>query len=1153
MKLVLSACKLSLLVIGLLLIGSIAAVAQSAATGTINGTVTDSSGAAIPGAKVVIVDTDTSVSRAVTTNSDGTYTAPFLQSGHYEVTVEAPNFAKVDHKNLSLTVGQILAVDSTLPAGSVSTEVIVTTAGPLLDTEKTEVSQTVPQVYVANLPVNSRRWDSFVLLSPNVAPDGNSGFVSYRGVNGLYNTNLVDGVSNQQLLFAEARGRSTLSPYVYSPDSVKEFDASISGYSAELGGAAGGVVNAVTKSGANQLHGDLFYDLRYPTLNALDPYAKWFATLQTNPAVKQAYLSPTIHQQQQFGGSVGGAIRKDKLFYFFTYDGFRRAGPILYVPGQLPSVFDTYATSSSNCPAPLTFDECASALDYLVAQQNGNFGRNLKQDIFFPRLDWQATQSDHFSVSYLWDDYKQPNVYNGASVVVTSSGIGTNAGYFVHERFLVGSWDHLLSSSSANSFKWQWSRDLETSNSNQAGPNVGITGFAAYGEATGVPRIAEPDEHRLQFFDVYTKTAGKHTWKAGADLNFVHEVMIQLFQGDGTYSYSSFANWVQDVYQDGGNGKHYSSFNQGFDSAGTTGSSATVGVGHGKDDFWMKNLSGFVEDQWKALPKLTLNIGIRYDTQLIPQPPVPYTQNFSNVPSPLGVKYTTNIPINYTMFQPRIGFAWNPKPGTVVRGGYGMFYGLAPGSEYYNVRAENGSFQGTYSASPTTTGAPSFLGTFFTPQTGFGGAPFACNTTSFAKYGGVGSGGGCPHAVSVSSATGKLPTGALISLHGMDPSFTPPHTHSMDFGIEQQFGQLTSLSLGYVGTRAMRLPFAPDLNLAPWTGTTRSYDVVDALGVTQSVVTVPYYPATAVRPDASLTNLSVIRSVLNTWYNAFSVGVKRQTRWGVQGFLNYTWSHAQDEGQVSAATGGTFFGTDIVLDPYNVKERYGNPAINMSREAASSDIDMRERFVGSLVYNSSFNLSNSLARSLATGWIVSGTATEQTGFPVTGLAFNNPIACPGCSGAPAGPQDGSATGGGDNTNNLPSTAYGRVPSVRRNGFPGPGVRNIDMRIGRDFNLPWEGLKLQVTAEAFNIVNHRNGLAVATTFSSYINPGQYAANTTGAGNACPASHVNTCIVPYVNANTTGLSANTSTPFGTINSTSSTLYGPRQLQLGAKLFF
>jgi hypothetical protein len=1125
------------------------ALGQTAATGTISGAVSDSTGASIASATVKIIDTDTGAVHTVTTNSDGNFSLPFLQSGHYEVLASAQNFTSVDHKNLQLTVGQNLIVNTTLPAAGAETTVEVTSEEPLVDTQKTEASQTVTQDYVGNLPVNGRRWDNFVLLTANVAPDSNSGLVAFRGINGLYNANLVDGVSNQQALFAEARGRATIAPYVYSPDSIKEFQSSVSGYSAEFGGAAGGQVNAITKSGTNSIHGDLFYYLRYPTLNALDPFNKWSAL---HAGGSSALLTPTIRQQQQFGGSVGGPVLKDKLFYFLTYDGFRRAASAFYSTTLPSSTYQSYEVAGSpNCPAPLTAAECTAAVNFLLSQQ-GVYGRNTVQDNFFPKLDFQPDSKDHLSVSYLWSDYKQPNVYQSATTF-TNSGVQTNAGYYVHERFLVGNWDRVLSNSSANSLKMQWSRDLETSNSNGPGPNVTISSFAAYGQATGVPRLAEPDEHRLQISDVYSKSQGNHMWKAGVDLNFIHEIMIQLFQGDGVYSYqnntstgiSAFGQWVQDLYgvQNGAlapttgtspGARHYTSFQQAVDP-----------ITHsGKDDFWNKNLSAFAEDSWKIIPTFTLTAGLRYDVQLVPQPPRPFLTSSNGAVSPLGTEYTSTIPINYHMIQPRMGFAWNPHPGTVLRGGYGIFYGLAPLSSYYAVRVENGVYQGTYNiavssnaagtASAYPTGAPGNTNVFFTPPGLPLAPPFQC------------SGAGCALQPNTPTAVGLPPCPGncqAISFHGMDPHFSAPYTHSVDLAVEQQLSSSTSLTISYVGTRGMRLPFAPDANLPVWSGATRTYDVTSATGSTQSTVTVPFYPAGITKPSPNDGNISVIRSVLNTWYNAASFSLKQQMKYGFQALVNYTWSHTQDTGQISGS-GGTFFGTDIILDPQNVGEHYASSSINMTREAANSDIDMRHRFVASALYFSKTNLHNRFAQRLANGWNVSGTVTEQTGFPITAFMANSVPSGIYTTGAGttaiAAPMDGAATGGGDNTANAPASAFGRAPQVSRNAYKGPGLNNVDMRISRDFAIA-ERYRFQLLGEAFNIANHRNNLSVANLAYAFVAPSATSA-------ACPAaSHTATCIVPYTSF------TSTTTPVGTPNSTSSTLYGPRQLQFAVKLFF
>src|SRR5208283_2696152 len=179
-------------------------------------------------------------------------------------------FSAVLRKGVPLQVGQTRSLDFSLPLETAQQEVTVTGQADVVDTEKTENSQVISEGSVDHLPIAGRRWDTFVLLTPNVTTDGTSGMVSYRGVSGLYNSNTVDGANNNQAFFSEARARANSGAYVYSLDSIQEYQVTSNNYSAELGQAAGGVVNAVTKSGTNQWHGDLFYYLRYPSLNALD-------------------------------------------------------------------------------------------------------------------------------------------------------------------------------------------------------------------------------------------------------------------------------------------------------------------------------------------------------------------------------------------------------------------------------------------------------------------------------------------------------------------------------------------------------------------------------------------------------------------------------------------------------------------------------------------------------------------------------------------------------------------------------------------------------------------------------------------------------------------------------------------------------------------
>lgn len=1102
-----SACK-RLLILAAAAVFSFAsalpAAAQTAAVGNITGTVTDTSGAAISGATVTVINNDTGATRTVTTDAKGDFVSPFLQPGHYELVFIGTGFGKVDRKNLVLTVGQTLSIDAALPNAATATEVTVTDASPLIDTEKSSVSQTVDAQMVSNLPVNGRRWDNFVLLTPNVVPDGNTGLISYRGISGLYNTNLVDGTNNQQAFFSEARGRSLGAPYVFSQDSIKEFQSSASGYSAEFGQAAGGQINAITKSGTNALHGDLFYYLRYPSLNALDPFAKFTGRNNNQPFL----LQPTVHQQQQFGGSVGGPIIKDKLFYFFTYDGFRKVNPILFtssIPGAtiLQYGSNTYTVNGApvnTCPAPLTIAQCTAAAQYITNSLTA-FQRTTKQDIFFPRLDYQLNDKNHLSASFNWQNFKLPNGYRTDNTRNNDSNTANGRNDF-HERFFVANWESVVTATSANALHFQWSRDLETTGSNAPGPATSINGLFSYGGNLALPRPAFPDEHRWEVADVFSLTRGRHSIKAGVDLNFIHEYIANLFQGNGNYTYSrgsgatatatNFTDWVQDVY--GVNGaRHYQNFTQVNDPLSKV---------PGSDDFWNKDLSAFAEDSWKMTQNLTLIAGLRYDLQLVPQPPRPYTTSANGQPSPLGALYTSTININYKMFQPRLGFSWSPMPGTVVRGGYGMFYGLTSNSTYYALRVENGVFQQQYNfSSATASGAPTAPNVLFTPPGPALAAPFA--------------GAATPRAIGLGNAA--LPT---VSFRGLSPTFSNPYTHSMDLSVEQELPLHSSLSLGYVGTRGLRLPYFIDVN-QPAPSTTRTYDVYNTSNVLTQRVTVPFSPASSARPSPGDGSILTGFSGLNSWYNSLVATIRKPMGHGVELLVNYTWSKAMDNSQVSGVN-GTFNGTNIILDPFNLKNSYPSN-INMTREYSRSDLDMRSRFVGSLIATSSFTISNSFARMAVNGWTLSGTFTAQSGVPLTSFMSNNPSA----AGAAFAGLDGTATGLGVNLNNAPGGAFGRAPFLGRNGFVYGGVRNLDARISRDFPIH-ESIKFQILMETFNATNKRQVLGVSNLGYSFAAP-----LATG-GNAR--------IVPF-----------TATTFGTPTQTTGVLYGPRQFQFAAKLFF
>ena len=1108
--------------------------AQTSGAGAITGTVVDANQAVIPGARVTVTDIDTGVVHVFTTNGAGIYVAPFLLPGHYSVAATAANFDRMETTGIVLEVGQTLTINLTLKVNAANTTVEVSATNAILDLEKTEVSQVVDSHLIQNMPVNARNWSDFVLLTPNVTQDGGSGLISFHGISGLYNQNYVDGANNNQMLFSEARGRASGAPYVYSLDSIKEFQAETSNYSVEFGQAAGGQVNAITKSGTNTLHGDLFYYLRYPSLNALDPYSKFQAL---HNGATPFLLTQPIHQQQQFGGSAGGPILKDKLFYFFTYDGFHRVGRVLYSDTNTitltptPSNSGNTIISPTQCPATVTATQCTAGINFLMSVANVGPGdappsRFSKQNLFFPRLDYHINAKNDMFVDFNFADFDETYGYSPANTFSNSSP-STNAPTSYHERFLVGGLTTVLSSTAVNEIHAQWGRDLETAGANAAGPSV-ATGVVTFGMPNALPRIAEPDEHRIQFSDVFSKELGKQNFKFGGDINIVHEVMINLFQGGGIYSYgestagANFVDWIQDAFQGQGGdtdpyaGFHYNTFVQTVDVVNTAPGT------QGSDNFWMQMYDGFAEDSWKVSRKFTVTAGLRYDVQLTPAP-----GRINNNYDPLSAHYTQTIKNVLDRVQPRIGFSYAPWSGTVVRGGYGLFSALNQGSTYYAMRVENGVVQINYNY----TGCESSVGSVTKAK-----CPTVPSTESSLQYPNVPfpvTGPTLAHSLYPSGGTAPAVSGPTVvgpqSFHGLDPNFVPPYTHEFSLSVEQAIPGKMSLTLGYVGTRGMRLPVFIDSNLVGQTPHgERSYNVLDASGNLLKQLTVPVYLPTD-RTNQTLASFNTGFSVANTWYNAMGVTVKRPFNNGLELIGNYTWAHATDTDQVQGSN-GTFYGGDTPLNPNDIRLENG-----------PSDIDIRNRLTASFYYQPRFLLGNKLVKYALDDFAFSGDEIASAGEPIF-LGMSGTVYSGSTSATSYGDDGGIYGGAMSSSSGSPTT--GRPPQIGRNSIPMPGFNNVDFRVTRDIPIH-EGLTLQVVGEAFNLLNHTIVAGVNTTYSAYTSASATSTTCNTDATAPAGSLVQGCISPYPG---TGLSA-----FGATSSTNNLLYGPRQLQLSARLSF
>ena len=1016
------------------------ALSQLAGSGTITGTVTDPSGAVVPSADVTIRNTQTGVEQKTQTSDAGIYNAPFLPPGNYEVRIAKAGFATVTRQDLILQVGQTMSVNLSLAVVTAQQSVVVTGEASLVDAEKTDVSQVVSQTSKDNLPMAGRNWAQFQFLTPNVTNDGPYGMASYRGVSGLYNSSNVDGADNNQAFFSEQKGRTNL-PYVYSLDSIQEYQVASSNYSAELGRAAGGVINAVTKSGTNDIHGDLFYDLRYPTLNALD-------SLQKSRGI---YTQP-IHQQQQFGGSVGGPIVKDRLFYFLTYDGSRKVNPVSYTSS---------GTFPQTCLAPIPASTCAAANSY-VTSNLGAFPRFQNQDIAFAKLDAAVNSKNRLSGSFNFDNFRSPNAYQ-TSTTNNNSSLSQNGPAVFHERNVVANWSSMLNPTTINNLRFQWSRDLETYGANAAAPSVTISNLFAYGMPNALPRPAFPDEHRLQFTDVLSKTHGPHTLKFGADFNFIHEVLINLFQGGGVYTYSganNFSNWVADAagfnLGDGLTGRHWNTFVQVNDPV----------TGVGKDDFYNNDYGVFAEDSWKARRNLTVTYGVRWDLFTVPQPPQP------NTATPLTKLYTSTINIPHNQVAPRVGAAWEIAQGTVLRVGYGLFYAKTSNSMYYATRVENGVIQQTFNCTPTSCPSLAFPNLIFTPPGGAPAAPF-------------------PGAL-VPRVTSFTPPALTQTARGQVPDFANPRAHEGDVVFERQLPGNMSFSAGWVVSRGMRLPVFIDQNLAPST-TTRSYDITSPTGSTIRSLTVPFY-TTRIDPTGPV--LSGFSDV-NSWYNSMVLTARKRYSHGLEFIVNYTLGKASDGGQIQGQF-GTFNGggQNFPVDPKN-----------RTLEYSRSDLDQRNRFSTTVVWSPNLGngISNPAGKYLLNGWTFSAIFLAAGGQPYSGqINGANP---------PAGGVLGGLTAGSNN-NSGTALSGARVYDEPRNSFTQPSVKNLDVRISRSFKFH-ERLKFSIMGEAFNLFNFTNIYTVNYTEYNYA----------AAGTGVCTGHVNNCVSQ--NFTPTGFGAPTAT--------------------------
>ena len=627
-----------------------AAMQSQATTGTIEGTVTDQTGAVLPGVAVSLKSVETGIVRMVLSDDRGIFRAPLLPVGHYDVSVEFTGFTKFEQTAIALTVGQTLQLNIRLSVAGTTQAVSVTEEVPVVEATRTQVSSTIDDRAVANLPVNGRNFIDFVLLTPGVTRDVRAGDISFAGQRGTMNSLVIDGADNNNTFFGQATGRtgSGRAPFQFSQDAVKEFQVNSNGYSAEFGRAGGAVINVVTKSGTNDLHGTGFWFYRDKSLNANDVINK--------VAVPPRGRSP--YHFNQFGASAGGPIVKDKAFFFVNYDGQRNTVQnivFLNLPATTPS--DAATQSAIQRLSPLA----------------NSWNRTQNQDTFLGKGDWQFSTNHHVSLRYNHQNYTG----GGGEAGGPQNAFEHTGDSLVKTDTLNGSVSSILTNRLFNEFRAQYARDKEPGAANSANPEATILEggqtVMTIGRNFFSPR--ETTIKRGQFADNLSLIAGRHNFKFGGDLNA--DRILNFFPGNfsGSYRFNTLAGFTSG--RPTAAGERYV---QAFAGEGTTGATTRPN---------MTEFAGFFQDDWRVSNRLTLNLGARYDVQRVAQPT---TKNPSPQLAAAGID-TSRIPIDKNNFAPRVGLAWRPVSNSdrfVVRAGYGIFFARTPSIMVGTAHSNNG-------------------------------------------------------------------------------------------------------------------------------------------------------------------------------------------------------------------------------------------------------------------------------------------------------------------------------------------------------------------------------------------------------------------------------------------------------------------------------
>jgi hypothetical protein len=1012
-------------------------------TGAISGRVIDPSGAVIPDAPVTLRNLATGVEQSSASNHAGLYHFSALMPGTYSVTASLQGFRDVVAL-VRIIVGNTTVQDIKLQVGAGGDTLTVTATVPLLRPAESSVSTVLDRSLINDLPLNGRKYTDFVALTPNTSYDGDTGLISVAGQqggedSGYANGNgssafTVDGTNATNNYFADILGRYRI-PYLYGEEAIQEFQVSVSPYSALYGGGAG-FVNAVTRSGSNSFHGSAFYYNRNSAFGANDALDK--SVGNTKPA----------DSLQQFGLGLGGPIKRDRLWYFADYEQQLRNNPISVINPDLatnssnlgafvlanffpPSVTTAPALPPPNGSLPLpnldTQPQLPSDPYYEIYLQqisntiyalNSNLGFKSRKGndwVLTPRLDYQASSRDGLFLSL------NLNRFNSPGGVITDPTVGnygmqTLANAYVRTFEASAGWTHTFSSRLLNEFHAGASQDHEFATPTGLAPNmptVVLDSPVPFTMGNAAFSIGKVFERQYSLADRVDYVAGKHTLQLGFDWSRSWDTDTNDGGADpneavdfgsplGLYEFPNL-EWLA-------LGK-YSQFSQAF--------------GNPTFAFAVPYFGFYAQDSYRALPQLTLEMGLREDFQV-------YAQPQENPAFPLTAQY----PNQFLRLAPRFGFAWQPMSKTVVRGGFGMFYTNMNGLNYRNAVISNGleSQQFSVSVSPTS-------------------APPNQQAPTF------------PNILSANSSAIQAP----LDISLVSPQFRAPYILQASLQIEREIAENTTLTIGTMWNHGVHIlsGSAYDLNLAPLSGTT-TYIVCPAnvatLPCTGPTYTLPTMDSGLLSEGYINPNFNEINELISpaqNHYNSFFVQVQRRMSQGLSVQASYT------------------FAKSMMLDGMDFNNQF-----DFSNTHAPSLLDQRHRLSLAALFQPRLErlTSPGTGRALLSGWKVSTVMEFSSGRPYAGL-LGPACTSPNLSLNNCGILPNRRPGGNDNLNDTAfnedtaNTASGindagPTPGIGLNSFSGPWLERIDAGIARRFAIG-ESKELEFQVQAFNLLNHAN--------------------------------------------------------------------------------